>query len=71
MGIVMIECPRTGFSIPTGVRADAATFARTPVFISRTYCTLCAGEHEWFAKDAWVDETPAREKKSALKCEAA
>ncbi len=67
MGIVMIKCPRTGSAIPTGMRADAATFARTPVFMSRTYCARCSIEHEWFAQNAWVNEPSA----PALKCEAA
>ncbi|MCC7346395.1 MAG: hypothetical protein IT538_03255 [Variibacter sp.] len=56
MGSIMIRCPVTGSAIPTGMRADRATFSRTPVFIARVFCALCRTEHEWFAKDAWVDE---------------
>jgi hypothetical protein len=54
MGIVMISCPETRQAIPTGIKADRATFHSTPVFFSRTLCPLCGNEHEWFAKDAWV-----------------
>ena len=36
------------------MQVDRATFHATPVFFSRTYCSLCRTTHEWFAKDAWV-----------------
>jgi hypothetical protein len=56
MGSVMIRCPQTGRAIPTGMRADRASFNRMPVFMARAYCRLCRVEHEWFAREAWVDE---------------
>ncbi|MBX6425863.1 MAG: hypothetical protein IRZ09_08085 [Variibacter sp.] len=66
MGSVMIRCPETGAPIATGLQADPSTFARTPVFFSRTLCPYCRILHEWFAKDAWVEEPHAK-----LTCEAA
>ena len=62
MGIVMIKCPDTGRDIATGLVADRESFAATPVFFSRVLCPLCRTEHEWFAKEAWVCETPAPER---------
>jgi hypothetical protein len=60
MGLVMIRCPKTRRAISTGIQADRATFHSTPVFVSRTHCSLCRITHEWFAKDAWVcDSAPA------------
>ena len=59
MGIVMILCPETRRTISTGIQADRATFHSTPVFFSRTYCSLCRTKHEWFAKDAWVCDSGA------------
>jgi len=56
MGTVMIRCPRTGRAIPTGIVADRVEFRRKAVFIGRTYCAACRGEHEFFAREAWVDE---------------
>jgi hypothetical protein len=56
MGSIMINCPATGRAISTGMRADRSTFSRTPVFIARAFCPLCRADHEWFAKDAWVQE---------------
>ena len=54
MGVIMIRCPQTGREIPTGIEMDTAEFRRAPVFFSRVQCPVCAREHEWFAKDAWV-----------------
>lgn len=56
MGMVMINCPETGSAIATGIRADRESFGRSAVFFSRTWCGLCHDKHEWFARDAWVQE---------------
>jgi hypothetical protein len=66
MGVVMIQCPRTGREIPTGIRMKRAEFERAPVFFARAYCPVCEREHEWFARDAWVREQPAPEPSHAL-----
>ena len=58
MGAIMIRCPQTGRAIPTGIEMDTAEFQRAPVFFSRVQCPVCAREHEWFAKDAWVCDSP-------------
>jgi hypothetical protein len=54
MGIVMIRCPETRRAVSTGIQTDRAIFHSTPVFFSRTHCSLCRTTHEWFAKNAWV-----------------
>jgi hypothetical protein len=54
MGVVMVKCPDTGRDISTGIVADRASFNATPVFFARVYCPMCATEHEWFAREAWV-----------------
>jgi hypothetical protein len=56
MGVVMIRCPKTGRDIKTGIEADHESFGAMPVFFSRTYCSYCRVQHEWFAKEAWVCE---------------
>ena len=58
MGVVMIRCPQTGREIPTGIEMNTAEFQRAPVFFSRVQCPLCESWHEWFAKDAWVCDSP-------------
>jgi hypothetical protein len=61
MSMIMIRCPKTGRVIPTGRYVASATFRATPVFFSRTYCSLCHVMHEWFAKDAWVCDSECSE----------
>ena len=59
MGIVMIRCPVTGREIPTGIKTDRPTFECSAVFFAQSFCQFCRTEHQWFAKDAWVEESPA------------
>ena len=56
MGLVMIKCPITGHAISTGLEASRSSFNRSPVFFGRTFCPACRRDHQWFAKDAWVNE---------------
>lgn len=56
MGSVMIRCPATKVPIATGYVADRAAFAHSPVFLARAACPYCRAEHEWFAREAWVEE---------------
>ena len=58
MGLIMIRCPESGREIPTGIEMDMAEFQRAPVFFSTVQCPVCKREHEWFAKDAWVCDSP-------------
>jgi len=60
MGTVMISCPATGATIPTGIKTERSAFACTPVFFADTYCPICEQDHRWFARDAWVEETRQR-----------
>jgi hypothetical protein len=56
MGSVVIHCPATGRTIPTGIAADRLKFACSPVFFADAYCPMCNANHRWFARDAWVEE---------------
>ena len=60
MGMVMVKCPQTGHAIPTGIQTDRESFSRRPVFFSRTRCVICHTDHQWFAREAWVDEPAIR-----------
>lgn len=55
MGVVMIRCPETGRGVQTQYAVAPEQFRTMPVFIGRSYCPICRTEHEWFARDAWVD----------------
>ncbi|SIO67498.1 hypothetical protein SAMN05443247_11764 [Bradyrhizobium erythrophlei] len=52
----MIKCPQTGRAIPTGIKADRGSFRCSAVFFARTHCSICQTNHDWFAKEAWVNE---------------
>jgi hypothetical protein len=56
MGVLMIRCPETGRGIQTQYALAPEQFRTMPVFFGRSYCSICRAEHEWFARDAWVDE---------------
>lgn len=56
MSELMIRCPKTGKPISTGIHMDHEKFSSMPVFFSTSYCALCGGLHEWFARDAWMCE---------------
>jgi hypothetical protein len=60
MGMVMVKCPQTGHAIPTGIKTDRESFARSAVFFARTRCPICRADHDWFAREAWVAEPSIR-----------
>jgi hypothetical protein len=60
MGMVMIKCLETGNAIPTGIKMDRDRFRQSAVFFGRTLCPICQASHEWFARDAWVEEPRQR-----------
>ncbi|HUN95759.1 MAG TPA: hypothetical protein VMU69_05915 [Bradyrhizobium sp.] len=67
MGMVMIKCLETGSAIPTGIEMDRNKFRQSAVFFGRTFCPICQANHEWFARDAWVEEPGHRtSKRTAL-----
>jgi hypothetical protein len=37
---------------------DRDDFNLSPVFFARAYCRFCRREHEWFAQEAWVCDSP-------------
>ena len=59
MGAIVVRCPATGETIPTGIKADRVKFECSPVFFADTYCAICDADHRWFARDAWVEEPRA------------
>ncbi|MEZ2144011.1 hypothetical protein AAE026_17275 [Bradyrhizobium sp. DN5] len=60
MGMVMVKCPQTGRVIPTGIKSDRETFLRSVVFYGNTHCPDCRTNHNWFAREAWVEEPVVR-----------
>jgi hypothetical protein len=60
VGMIMIKCPQTGRAVPTGLKSDHETFQRSIVFFGNTRCPICEVNHNWFAREAWVDEPTVR-----------
>jgi len=60
MGVLMIRCSKTGRKIQTQYEMDPVRFRSMPVFFARSFCPICRTEHEWFAREAWVDRDAAR-----------
>jgi hypothetical protein len=58
MGIMMINCTRTGLPISTGIDTDSASFGRMPNVVATTHCPLCQAEHAWTTARAWICERP-------------
>jgi hypothetical protein len=58
--MIMVKCPQTGRAIPTGIKSDRETFLRSIVFYGNTHCPVCRTDHNWFAREAWVEEPVAR-----------
>ncbi|MHC2390558.1 endogenous inhibitor of DNA gyrase (YacG/DUF329 family) [Bradyrhizobium liaoningense] len=66
MGMIMVKCPQTGRTIPTGIKSDRETFLRSIEFFGNTFrqystlCPVCQANHNWFAREAWVEESVIR-----------
>ena len=54
MGELMINCPKTGKPVSTGIYIGREKLGAMPVFFSSLFCPSCGSSHEWFARDAWV-----------------
>ena len=54
MGELMINCPKTGKPVSTGIYIGREKLGAMPVCFSSSFCPSCGTSHEWFARDAWV-----------------
>jgi hypothetical protein len=52
---LMIECSRTGHTIPTGIETDSKSFAALGEFEAKTYCPYCKHLHRWSKADVCLD----------------
>ena len=64
MGVITIQCPRTGLRASTGIETDRESFEAMPMVHSTMHCWVCGAEHVWskrwaeFVEDD-TDVTPA------------
>ena len=47
MGLIYIQCPRTGQQVFTGTEIDRAGFTQLSMAKSTMHCWVCGGEHTW------------------------
>lgn len=60
MGVITIQCSRTGERVSTGIETDRAGFEAMPVVRSTIHCWVCGAEHSWSKRWAeFVDERAA------------
>jgi hypothetical protein len=52
MGVLMIECPRTGREVSTGI--ETIDVDRLPAVRATTVCSACGRVHEWTKNEAWL-----------------
>jgi hypothetical protein len=57
MGVILIECPKTGREFSTGIIIDEASFDVLREVTAHDRCPYCGGEHEWRKSDARLAET--------------
>jgi len=56
---LMILCPKTGKSLPTGIAMDPATFASSGMEDNRSSCPHCGEFHVWSKENTfWKSESP-------------
>ena len=56
MSMLMIQCPRTGQPVSTGIETDPDSFKRIPDVLAFARCPQCGLEHAWWHDEAWLAE---------------
>jgi len=54
---VMIRCPVTGRTVPTGLTADPRTWKDRPIGLNRMPCPECKQTHAWSKNDAYLEHS--------------
>lgn len=66
MGILTIQCPRTGYRVSTGIEVDRLHFDRMREARFTVQCWKCGGEHAWSKRWAtWSADDPDHGDQSA------
>jgi transposase-like protein len=60
MATLLIKCPTSGKSVPTGFGMDPVSFAEptNQLFGNSFRCPACGKIHTWDKKDAFLEEEP-------------
>ncbi|MEI9803949.1 MAG: hypothetical protein WDN48_05120 [Pseudolabrys sp.] len=58
MSSVMIECPKNGRPVSTGIEVEPSVFRELPKIASKMTCPACGQEHAWTTRSAWLTGEP-------------
>jgi hypothetical protein len=58
MASIMICCPNTGKSVPTGIETDRLSWPKLPSVVSTVVCCRCGEIHLWSRERAWLADAP-------------
>jgi len=59
---ILVRCPRTGASVPTGLKTEWVLLKSLPCVAVPLRCPACGQMHKWKPADAWIGSArPATE----------
>lgn len=54
MSALVVNCPKTGQRISTGIEIESEDLSRLPEIRARVDCPACGGVHAWTRADAYL-----------------
>ena len=54
MADILVQCPRTGTPISTGLKTEWVVLHSLPRLAMSLRCPVCGQTHKWNPADAWV-----------------
>jgi hypothetical protein len=57
MGVLMLQCPKTGREFSTGIHIDEESYKRLPDTVTKATCPHCGQLHSWWTREARISDT--------------
>ena len=54
MADILVQCPRTGAPVPTGLKTEWVFLKSLPCVAVPLRCPACGQMHKWKPDDAWI-----------------
>ena len=54
MADILVQCPRTGAPVPTGLKTEWVFLKSLPCVAVPLRCPACGQMHKWKPNDAWI-----------------
>jgi hypothetical protein len=51
---ILVQCPRTGAPVPTGLKTEWVLLKSLPCVAVPLRCPACGQMHKWKPDDAWI-----------------